>query len=312
MEDLVKPYEAPEDPANAFMEGYVNFLNGQNDLSAAMLGIAAEANSAQSEVAMAQIELGYAQLEAMLPLYREQVQIQRDLADVQNAISVDRWQHYKSVYQPKELAFVEEAWAGRDPRRAVSQISADINLAFDKSQAAEGRALTGMGVNPNSGRFASQQRQSSIARAVAEAGARNQTRTAVEDQNYARRAQAVNIGLGLPSEATAMAATASGMHNSATNALGGMSGSYGQALGALSAAANTQQMGTSALLGAYSSALGSATQMAGTSGNIYASILGQRNQANIAQMQNDTARRGQDMSLVGGIVGAGLGALSSF
>lgn len=216
---------------------------------------------------------------------RETAAMQTQAARNADQRAQERWDFYKNTYQPKELAFIQEAWAGKDPKKAVAAASLDVTSSFDKAAASQGRALASFGVDPSSGRFGAQSRQSMIAKAVSDAMARNATRTAIEDQNFAKRSQVVGMGLGLPQESVGMAATGSNVLAQASNSLSG--------------ASSATNAGTAGLLSAYGDALSAASNNFNQGMGLYGNIIDTDAQVGM----NNANTRGE-------VMGAGIGALS--
>ena len=71
----------------------------------------------------------------------------------------------------------------------VDQAVTDTTLSYQKAYDTNLRNMERMGINPNSGRFQGMNQQYDLARAAAEAGARNQARLSAREQNYMRGLQ---------------------------------------------------------------------------------------------------------------------------
>lgn len=112
----------------------------------------------------------------------------------------------KNVFEPLQDRFVEEASNFDTPEKqaeAAALAKADVQNAATQQQAINERTMASMGVNPNSGRFQGAQRMATLGTSIASAGAQNNARTMVQDKGRALRADAVNIGNGLPSSTAA-------------------------------------------------------------------------------------------------------------
>lgn len=114
-------------------------------------------------------------------------------------------ERYIGTFQPLEDEFIETAknWDSAERQAQVAaEAKADVTKAAAQVQAGRERQLTGMGVNPNSGRFAGVAEAGDQATALASAGAQNSARTTLRNQAVALKSDAVNMGRGLPSQAT--------------------------------------------------------------------------------------------------------------
>ncbi|MND20847.1 hypothetical protein D3C76_48150 [compost metagenome] len=115
---------------------------------------------------------------------------------------------YTDVYRPLEDQYIEQAktWDSADRQAQVAaEARADVQSAADMQRQTTNRQMAAMGVNPNSGRFAGTQRAGETATALASAGAANSARDRVQQQGMAMRADAINMGKGLPSQAAGAA-----------------------------------------------------------------------------------------------------------
>lgn len=196
---------------------------------------------------------------------------------------------YKTTFQPMEEQYVKDAnnWDSQDRQAQVAaEASADVLNSASQQRAASKRSMAAMGVNPNSGRFAGMDRASELQTGLAAAGARNTARNQVRSQGMAMRADAINMGKGLPSQAAGsaglgltagssalnsnLAANASWGSNNAimTNGFGGAANGYAnqanilnqQYQGQLSAWA-TQQQASSSNFGGLMGGIGSMAGM---------------------------------------------------
>lgn len=140
-----------------------------------------------------------------------------------DAISNDYWNYQKNTFRPLEAGIVADAQNYDTTARseqAASKAMADMESQFGNEQAQQQRAMTRMGVNPNSGRFASMSTQMGMAQAAAKAGAASKARDNVELQGYARKMDAANMGRGLASSQATSAGVALNAGNSAANNAG--------------------------------------------------------------------------------------------
>lgn len=190
-----------------------------------------------------------------------------------DAISNDYWNYQKNTFRPLE------AWIAADAQnydttarseQAASKAMADMESQFGNEQAQQQRAMTRMGVNPNSGRFASMSTQMGMAEAAAKAGAASKARDNIELQGYARKMDAANMGRGLASSQATSAGVALNAGNSAANNAGTPLTQANQAMATMG------------------QGFGTAIQGNNSAGNLYGQA---------AQIQNTS--RGQDLQLLG-------------
>lgn len=132
-------------------------------------------------------------------LGEEYLAFMRDQSDISNKWAEEDRTRYKSVYEPLQDQFIEEAQNYDTPekrqeraRQAVADVSQQAALTDD----ARKRDMMRMGVDPRSGRYAAGNRSADIQVGLAKAGAANTSRRQVEDQGRALRASAVNMGSG--------------------------------------------------------------------------------------------------------------------
>lgn len=135
-----------------------------------------------------------------------------------DAISNDYWNYQKNTFRPLEGGIVADAQnydtaARRD--QAAGRAMADVEQQFGNEAAQQQRAMTRMGVNPNSGKFAAMSTQMGMAEAAAKAGAASKARDNIELQGYARKMDAANMGRGLASSQATSAGVAMNAGNSA-------------------------------------------------------------------------------------------------
>ncbi|MFG1462122.1 tail fiber domain-containing protein [Xanthobacter sp. DSM 24535] len=212
------------------------------------------------------------------------------LAGMENAntwASEDR-SRYKTVFQPMEDKFIDTAqnWASPEKQaEAAGEAKADVLGAAQTAQQARERQMTGMGVNPASGRFAGVVQAGDTATALASAGAQNTARTTLRNQAVALQSDAINMGKGLPSQAT----QALGLGTQTGNSVVGNN-----------VATNNAWMGSNDLLkSGYQTAIASYGQQA----NILNTRYGKEIDAWKAQQDASSAEMGGLMKGIGGIAG---------
>lgn len=151
--------------------------------------------------------------------------------DRANQWATEDRERYMSVFRPMEDEYIKEAnnWDSQERQdQMAAEAKADVQGASDSARRIRERNQASMGVNPNSGRFAGTERAADFDTALASAGAQNQTRNSIRQQGMAMKADAVNMGRGLPSQA----AGAAGLGLSAGGAAMGTSlGAHGAFMG---------------------------------------------------------------------------------
>jgi hypothetical protein len=230
-----------------------------------------------------------AELDKLTKLIGQQ---QIETSDRQMRWSEEDRRRYKDLFQPLEERFVEEAstWDSQDRQaQRAAEAKADVLQNAAAQRAASQRQAASMGVNPASGRFQGLDRASELQTALAAAGAQNQARDQVRKEGVAMRADAVNVGRGLPAQSAQAASLGLSAGNSA---LAGAQGAQSAFMG------NTQIMSQG-----YQGAMSGYGNMA--------NILNQQYQN---QLQAWSANRQATASGIGGIMGAlgtGIGAYAA-
>lgn len=118
----------------------------------------------------------------------------------------------------------------------------EAQLGISQNREATMRNLASMGIDPSDPRYVRMLTMNDPANAAVAAGAANSERNRVRDQGFARRQDAVSLGLGLPSQASASYGSAAGgyqniinsqvqqqqaQQSAIGNAVGGAIGAYG-------------------------------------------------------------------------------------
>ena len=193
-----------------------------------------------------------------------------DIAAVQKGIMGDsrvrsdqQWDQYTNTFVPIEQKMAQEAMdygGNADQERVAGQAVADVRTQGGIARESTARSLAAMGVNPNSGRFASSMRRTDIEEAGAAGGAANSSRIAARDKGISLRAGAAAFGRNQVNAAGQMAgvgtnAGSAGVGSASVGANAGLStaqfatGGTGNAINA----ANVGISGNNALIGAMGS-----------------------------------------------------------
>lgn len=158
-----------------------------------------------SKDAFAQSEVRQAATDALSATVAQQQLATQERANQWSKEDRDR---YKTVFQPMEDQYLKEAnsWdsAARQDTLA-GEAKADVLTGAAAAQQANNRSMASMGVSPTSGKFQAIDRASAQQTGLSVAGAQNSARTNVRAQGMAMRADGINMGKGLPSQAAGAA-----------------------------------------------------------------------------------------------------------
>jgi hypothetical protein len=129
----------------------------------------------------------------LLPSMRQQ----REFAQEQN-------EFYKDTFQPVERRMVQEAQefdSDANVNRRMGIAAANVNQQFSNAQQQGSRALSRLGLNPNSSAFARENARLMSAQALGTAGAQTGAAFDTMDRGIALRAGAANFGRNMPNTA---------------------------------------------------------------------------------------------------------------
>lgn len=191
----------------------------------------------------------------------------------QNALAQDYATYNKETFRPLEQKMVGDATAFDTPERRAAEAAkavTDVNIARGQQRQATDANLASYGVAPDSMKSRALQSSSDVNTARVAAGAAGAARDKVEATGWARMADAVSLGRGLPSaQATAV--------QTGTSAGSAATGAAGFGLSALNSGNQVMQAGYQGATNAY-----------GVAGNLY-------NQA--AKIQTDAFSQGAGMGM---------------
>jgi hypothetical protein len=142
---------------------------------------------------------------------------QLNAMNTQTALAKDYADYNKRVYRPLEERIVSDAenYDSQDRQdQAAGKSIADVQLAAAGARAAGARELERVGVNPSDGAYGSMERSADINTALGSVDAANKSRMQVQNMGRAMRADAANMGRGLPSAQAAAVGTALSAGNS--------------------------------------------------------------------------------------------------
>jgi hypothetical protein len=284
------PPKAPD--LSGITQAQLQIAKDSNALAQEYLGLSREQYAFMQENAREELDLARTQADRLFE-YQEKAfasdqdakafaqkvgQSQIDAMNLQMDYAKKDRERYENVFLPMQDKYIAEANAYDTPERReqeAGRASVDIQRQAEAARSNSDQRLRSMGLDPSQMRSATLLDTQSVALAAQQAGAANAARQGVEDRGRAMRADALNVGAGLPAQSLAGFA---GAGNSGAGALGaGQAGQQAQ-LGAISGGAGV----ASTAMGFRSSALnnlanltGSPTQWAGMGGN----MLGQASSA---------------------------------
>lgn len=203
---------------------------------------------------------------------------------------------YKSVYQPMQDEFLKTAneWDSAERQdKLAGEAKADVMNASAAQSQARGRQMSAMGVNPTSGRYAGVERAADIGTSLAAAGAQNNSRNTVRNQAIALKSDAINMGNGLPSQAS--------------SSLGLGVGAGTSAMGTTTGAAANSRATYGIMQGGYQTGMQGYQNQASTLNSLYGNQLN----AWSTQLAADNASSSSMMGGLGSLAGLGIMAFSS-
>ncbi len=156
-------------------------------------------------------------------------------------IADEYYDRMKEKFYPMQDKVVEEAnnfnTEGERERQAQMALG-DVNDAFNNQRKQQEMQMASYGINPTSGRYQGSVNANGVMQAAAGAAAATKARTAAEQLGWAKRMDAIGLGMGLAgnqatSTGVALNAGNSAMSNTGAglNALNQMSGAYNSAAG---------------------------------------------------------------------------------
>lgn len=172
-------------------------------------------------------------------------------------------ERYEGVFLPLQDQYIAEAQEYDTPERreqVAAQQQADVRAQFESQRANAEMALQGYGIDPSQLRSNAIDRGIRAQEAAATAMVGNQARNQVEGTGRALRADAMNIGMGLPSQAAGGFAGAVGAGSAG---IGGANQTTGTISGAMQGATAAGQLGQQGIAqGANITNMGYQNQMA--------------------------------------------------
>lgn len=231
----------------------------------------------QADRLFAQQERAYTSDQEARAFAQQVGQTQIDAMDLQMDYAKRDRARYESVFLPMEDRYIAEANAYDTPERREAEASrsmVDIQRQVEAQRGNADARLRSMGIDPSQVRSTSMATQLAVAGGANQALAGNQARTMVEDKGRALRADALNIGKGLPAQA-AMGFQGAGA--AGQGALGAAGAGQAATLGAIqggAGVAGTAMGFRSGALNNVAALTGSPMQWASMSGGMMGQALG--------------------------------------
>jgi hypothetical protein len=209
----------------------------------------------------------------------------------------DYYDYMKGTFRPIEQELADEAATGRsrydtnvdvraNVEREASRAGVDVQSALAGTQAQSARAMSSMGVNPNSGRYASMKVGEGLQAAAMRAGAQTGARDKGVQLDYAKRMDVTGLARGLP---------------------GASQGAYSVALNSGNSAVGNQMQPSNQLLSGMSGAHGTIMQGQGMNIQAQQGALSAQTQAGTANANASAQRSAGLMSGLGMLGGAAIG-----
>lgn len=226
------------------------------------------------KIGQEQLDFARQQYAELKPLFQSIVDNQIGIQNETAQQAREDRQYLIDTYRPLERSLVADAEKFNTDaykEQLASQAAADTGRAFTTNQNALQRSMASMGVNPNSGRFASLANQNALGLAAARAGAMTGARQQAESVGYARKLDAAGLGRNLTGASQGAYALSLNSGNSAgQNAMA----PGNQYMSGLSAGAQTGLAGANAQMNGLGDILNSQTNIANANTAAQASSIG--------------------------------------
>jgi hypothetical protein len=266
-----------------------------NNLAREQLGLSREQYAWFKENAAEELELARTQAdrlfefqnkafesdEEMKAFSRQIGQTQMDAMNLQMDFAKRDRERYEKVFLPMQDKFIKEANEYDTPARREAEagkVMVDVQRQADAQRANADARLRSMGLDPSQTRSTSMMNQMGVATAANQALAGNMARTQVEDKGRALRADAINLGMGLPAQSAMNFGQAGQSGQGAINAAGAGQGATLAAIQAGAGVGGTAMGFRSNALNNVAALTGSPMQWAqmgsgnmGMAGNMYGS-----------------------------------------
>lgn len=324
--------KAPKTPdLKPITDAQLALAASQERIAAEAMGLSREQFAFMKEQSLAEIAFARQQADRNLEFQERALATDRETADMARRVgetqigameqSMDYARRdrarYEDTFLPMEDRLISEANAYDTPERREMEAGraiADNQRMLEAQRANTEARLAGMGVDPSQVRSTSLSAQIGAAGAAAGALAANNARTTVEERGRALRADAVNLGRGLPSQVAQGVAMGTNAGNSAVGAAQAGQGATLGALGAASGFGNAAIGQRQGALGAYANFTGSPMQWhsmsqgaAGMQSNSLmnsASLLNQDYQNRVDRFNNQMNQFNNTVGMAASVAGA--------
>lgn len=200
------------------------------------------------DFAKEQFAVGNIRQEEMDSLTKTVIDQQLQTAEQQQDWASKDRQRYADTFQPLQDEFIKTAKEYDSPEKqaqAASEAKTDVMRSAEAQQQIGQRQMASMGLNPASGRFQGISRSADTDIALAAAGAQNNARQMIRDKGLGLRADAINMGNGLPAQSAQAASVGLNAGNSATGNSNQAMGSWRANTGIMSQGFQGAQQGYS-------------------------------------------------------------------
>ena len=158
---------------------------------------------------------------------KEAADRQADIADRQQEMSEEQWNRYKTVYQPIEDEYVNEAkglGSIANQEKSATEARADVAGAYSR---ARDQLTKTPGSNPTSQTYQQEANRINLAEAATSAASQTSARRATVDKGRSAMSDVINLGKGLPSSAAAGLAGSAATNGSVASNASSLAGAYG-------------------------------------------------------------------------------------
>jgi hypothetical protein len=183
----------------------------------------------------------------MLPMLQGVTGTQTDVMRQQMANAQEDRARYQDVYQPIEDDLIREFEEYDSPERRnmeSGRAMAGVQQAFDAQRGNAEERLAAYGVDPSQVKGGALDLSARVSVAAQQAAQGNMARQRVEDTGRSLRAEAINIGRGMPSQ---VAAAYGQTLNAGNSAMGNMNSTMGQGANMMGTGGSWGQMGSNQL-----------------------------------------------------------------
>lgn len=275
-----KPPAAPD--LTPISNAQIKIAEESNELAREFLGMSREQYAWMKENAGAELAFAREQADKMFGLQSQAAERDKEMTAIQKAVAdkqlaaMDQQMGYaqedrdrfNTVFKPMQDKFIEEANAYDTAARReteAGQAQVDVQRQIEAQRNNADQRLRSMGLDPSQIRSTSMANQIAVQGGAMQAAAGNAARDRVEERGRALRADAINMGMGLPAQA---AAGYAGSANSGSVA-SGAGGQMQAGLGGQIAASGAGMGYRSGALQQYGALTGSPTSWASMGGNMY-------------------------------------------